>query len=154
MPGRTFARAIALAAITESPMAVTCAPTTLLVAAAGAGMTSWSVSCRAACARVAALTRSPLMTLRSRPDQGSPRPGPPPHSAPTDIQPCHYQRDQAEGTARPATAAARCRCAFLQHGPALLSECRISRRAQLNANARLVNIAAGHLDVAPIARRR
>jgi hypothetical protein len=80
MPGSTFASAIALAAMTESPMAVTCPPAILRRMSAGAGMAAAPARCRAtlACvaavrccaawARVAALMRSPLLTCLARPD--------------------------------------------------------------------------------------
>src|SRR6266699_4478512 len=68
MPGRTDSSAMALAAMTESPIAVTWLPDTRRGATAGAGPAVRLACWRGACARVAALMRSPLATCRSRPD--------------------------------------------------------------------------------------
>ena len=77
MPGSARASAIALAAITESPIATTCEPVTVRRAAAGTGtgVTGWP----AASARLAALTRSPLLTCLASPadaPSGADRPQP------------------------------------------------------------------------------
>src|SRR5713226_5594553 len=69
MPGSTEARAMALAAMTESPIAMTCRPGTLRWAGDCAGLAAGSATAgRDVCDRVAALTRSPLMICFSMPD--------------------------------------------------------------------------------------
>ncbi|HEX2322798.1 MAG TPA: hypothetical protein VHJ18_27800 [Streptosporangiaceae bacterium] len=54
--------------MTESPIAVTCEPTTLVRIVAGAGAATAPADWPDVCARVAALMRSPLLTCCARPE--------------------------------------------------------------------------------------
>src|SRR5215469_12821472 len=91
MPGSTSARAMALADMTESPIAVTFRPETGFVAGSLAAEPRLGAD---ACARVAAPTRSPVVICFSMPDGGAVRKTPQPAVTP------------APATARTAAAAA------------------------------------------------
>src|SRR5215469_1214002 len=91
MPGSTSASAMALADMTESPIAVTSRPETGCVAGSLAAEPWLGVD---ACARVAAPIRSPVMICFSMPDGGAARKTPQPAVTP------------APATARTAAVAA------------------------------------------------